>query len=291
MASDNDLAIYAEEDVAKIIESSYYSDMTIVVQYKKSLSNTPTLRVVIQKGEIVIDNMELQKALDVSVKIDVLGFDACFMGMFEIVYQLRNQAKVVVASQHLEPARGWDYRRILEELDVSGTAVNMGKKFIAFHDEYHNGKEKAEITQSALDTSVIDEVSKNLDKFSEVLRKELKKNDVLQNRKELEIALENSQFFARTDYVDLVDFINKVKNRFELEVLLPYADELLASLKALIIANHNIGGFMKEANGISIYFPYENRPCEETFLMYEKLDFSLEHSNWIGLLKWYWLEE
>ncbi|CAA6806581.1 MAG: Unknown protein, partial [uncultured Sulfurovum sp.] len=72
-----------------------------------------------------LDNLELQKALDVSVNIDVLGFDACLMGMFEILYQLKEQTSVMVASQHLEPASGWDYQRILHELDTSATASSM----------------------------------------------------------------------------------------------------------------------------------------------------------------------
>ena len=84
-----------------------------------------------------LDNLELQKALNVSVNIDVLGFDACLMGMFEIVYQLKNQTSVMVASQHLEPASGWDYPKILNELKADGTSADMGRQFIAFHDEYH----------------------------------------------------------------------------------------------------------------------------------------------------------
>ena len=369
MASDNDLARYAEQDLERIIESSYSSDMRVIVQYKQSFVNNPALRVVIKNGELVdeedlgqinmanpkvlnsfieasaktyptdkfivilwshgsgiddrdiydkekkrklyfvpekeieeiafgfddsyqdfLDNLELQKALDVSVTIDVLGFDACFMGMFEIIYQLKNQAEVVVASQYLEPALGWDYSRILEELNQSGTSIDIGKQLISFHDEYHDAKERAEVTQSALDTSMIEKASIKLDKFSKLLRAELKKNDTVKNKKELRITLENCQFFGRTDYVDLIDFVDKVKSRLKFEVLEPHADELLDSLKELIIANHSIGYFMDDANGISVYFPYEPRPCEETFLMYEKLDFSLEYPNWIRLLKWYWLK-
>ena len=368
MASDNDLAYYAEQDVAKIIEHSYYSDMTVVVQYKQNLVGTPALRVVIKNGEMVeeknleqinmadpkvlnsfieesakaypadknililwshgsgvddrdiyndeverklyfvpkdeieeiafgfddsyqdfLDNIELKKALNVSINIDLIGFDACFMGMFEIVYQLKKQTHIMVASQYLEPAMGWDYGRILEDLDMSGTVTDMGKQFVSFHDEYHNRDERAEVTQSALDTFVIDEVSKKLDRFAEVLREELNRNSVIKNRKELEVTFDNCQFFGRTDYVDLVDFIHKIKNRLAFEPLEPYADVLLESIKKLIIANHTIGYFMNDANGISVYFPYENRPCEDTFLMYEKLDFSFDYPNWLELIKWYWL--
>ena len=236
-----------------------------------------------------LDNLELQKALDVSVNIDVLGFDACLMGMFEILYQLKEQTSVMVASQHLEPASGWDYQRILNELDTSSTASVMGKQFIAFHDEHHSNDDRRDVTQSALNTNVIDDVTKDLDMFAQILREELKKGEVEQNRKELGHTLSNSQFFNRKDYVDLVDFVQKVKNRLELEAVEPHADKLLKSLEKLVIANHTIGFFMEDAHGVSIYFPNQSRPFKDTFEMYEKLDFAKACPNWVKLLKWYWL--
>ncbi|CAA6803657.1 MAG: Unknown protein [uncultured Sulfurovum sp.] len=235
-----------------------------------------------------LDNLELQRALDVSVTIDVLGFDACLMGMFEILYQLKEQTSVMVASQHLEPAAGWDYQRILNELDTSGTASVMGKQFITFHDEHHT-QERRDVTQSALDTLVIDEVTQALDSFAKILREELKKDDVAQSRKALEYTLRNSQFFNRKDYVDLVDFVTKVKSRLAYEAVELPADKLLTLLKKLVLANHTIGYYMEDANGVSIYFPNQSRPFKNTFEMYEKLNFAKDCPHWLKLLKWYWL--
>ena len=125
--------------------------------------------------------------------------------------------------------------------------------------------------------------------FAKVLREELKKGEVEQNRKDLGYTLSNSQFFDRNDYVDLVDFVQKVKNRLSLEQVEPHADKLLSSLKTLVLANHTIGYFMEDANGISVYFPNESRPFKDTFEMYEKLDFTEACPNWVKLIKWYWL--
>ena len=369
MAADNDLDNFAEKDLETIKESSYDSDMNIVVQFDRNefVDAPNTVRLSIKNGEVLnevdlgetntgdpdvlrsfieesveaypsdkliviiwshgsgvddadvydtehireryfvpeieieeiavgfddsaqdfLDNLELQKALDVSVNIDVLGFDACLMGMFEILYQLKDQTSVMVASQHLEPASGWDYKRILNELDTSSTASKMGQQFIAFHDEHHTN-ERRDVTQSALNTVVLDEVSKDLDVFARVLREELKKGEQKQSRKDLEYTLRSSQFFNRKDYVDLVDFVRKVKNRLKLEALESHADKLLSSLETLVLANHTIGYFMEDANGVSIYFPNESRPFKDTFEMYEKLDFVEACPNWVKLLKWYWL--
>ena len=85
-----------------------------------------------------------------------------------------------------------------------------------------------------------------------------------------------------------MDFVKNVKERFENEALLDLANVLLASLDELIIANHNMGHIMRDANGVSIYFPTQRSPFKETFEMYEKLDFSKEHPHWVALIKWYY---
>ncbi len=236
-----------------------------------------------------LDNLELQKALSSSIEIDLLGFDSCLMGMFEILYQLRDQTKVMIASQHLEPASGWDYPRILGELNLSATVEDMGRALIAFHDEHNQGGFSRDVTQSALDATVAKEVANDLDNFALALREALKKGERKERIKDLKYTLKNAQYFNRKDYVDLVDFVHKVKNRLALEEVEPHANRLLQSLDKMIIANHTIGYFMEEANGVSIYFPNSSRPFKETFELYEKLDFATACPNWIKLLKWYWL--
>ena len=229
-----------------------------------------------------LDNIELQKALDVSVHIDVLGFDACLMGMFEVAYQLRKQSDVFVGSQYLEPASGWDYPRILEELNVEKNAYNMGESLVKFYADYYE-RESHDVTQSAFKMEALEEVAKDLDVFAKVLR------DNVESKKDLKYTFLSSQMFGESDYIDLVDFVKKVQSRLKLEVVEPYANKLLASLEQMIIANHTLGYRMRDANGVSIYFPSEKRPFKETFEMYEKLDFSKEHGNWIRLIKWYWV--
>jgi hypothetical protein len=236
-----------------------------------------------------LDNLELQKALSVSVEIDILGFDACLMGMIEIAYQLKEQTKVMVASQHLEPAEGWDYERILGELDTSSPVNEMGKQLILFHDEYHGSKEE-NVTKAAIDTDVINRAVDALDTFAEVLRAALKEGDQRENKQALRNTLENSQFFGRRDYVDLIDFVEKVKSRLAIKNLEIHADNLVSLLKKMIVANHTIGYFMNDAHGISIYFPNHVRPMKKTFEMYEMLDFAEACPNWVKLLKWYWLD-
>jgi len=56
--------------------------------------------------------------------IDLVGFDACLMGMIEVGYQLRNSgAEVMVASEETIPGEGWPYHTLLDDLKNDSTAT------------------------------------------------------------------------------------------------------------------------------------------------------------------------
>ncbi len=46
-------------------------------------------------------------------KLDVIGFDACLMANTEVAFQLKDQARYMVASEQTEGADGWPYTPIL----------------------------------------------------------------------------------------------------------------------------------------------------------------------------------
>lgn len=56
----------------------------------------------------------LQAAQDATgKKLDVVGFDACLMGMAEVAHELSDNADYIVASQETEGDSGWPYSRVL----------------------------------------------------------------------------------------------------------------------------------------------------------------------------------
>ena len=228
-----------------------------------------------------LDNIELQKALDVDVPIDIIGFDACLMGMFEIAYQLRNQAKFIVGSQFVEPASGWDYSHILEDLSIDKDSKSIAEELVRFYADYYEDK-SFDVTQSAYNLEVIEEVAKSLNLFSKVLL------DHLEDKKDLKYAILSSQLFNKNEYVDMVDLVKNIQGRLKIEELEPYAKKLLEALDKFILANYNMGYSIRSANGVSLYFPSQKRPFKETFELYEKLDFSQYYPNWIALIRWYY---
>ena len=57
----------------------------------------------------------------------VVGFDTCFSGVFENVYEIKNYADYTVASPGITPSGGWNYKQLLEDLSDS----NFHSKTIA----------------------------------------------------------------------------------------------------------------------------------------------------------------
>ena len=60
------------------------------------------------------------------VQMDIIGFDACLMGMYEVATALRPFNKYLLASEILEPGHGWDYR-ILGWIATAGLAATASK--------------------------------------------------------------------------------------------------------------------------------------------------------------------
>ncbi|NJR66906.1 MAG: hypothetical protein HC772_18900 [Leptolyngbyaceae cyanobacterium CRU_2_3] len=102
-----------------------------------------------------ITSSELSRALSgLSTPVDVVGADACLMGMTEFAHQISNNASVFVGSQELEPAKGWNYTPILKDLKANPemTATQLGSSIVTRYGQtYPKGNE----TLSAINLSAL----------------------------------------------------------------------------------------------------------------------------------------
>ena len=80
----------------------------------------------------ILDNA----AMSIGRKIDLLGFDACFMAMTEVLHELRNSTEMVVASDEEIPSGSWPYDSILGDLaqfpgmDASALSTVIVSRFL-----------------------------------------------------------------------------------------------------------------------------------------------------------------
>jgi len=109
-----------------------------------------------------------------SDRIDVIAFDACLMAMIETAYALRGVAHVMVGSEELEPANGWNYERWLAPLtarkgDVSAT--ELGAVMVnAMKDEYGD---LDDTTLSAIALDKIDGLAAEVTAFADLAIEQL----------------------------------------------------------------------------------------------------------------------
>lgn len=232
-----------------------------------------------------LDNAQLKQAIGCSLAItgvdrfDLLGFDACLMNMVEVVYQVRDAAKMIVGSQEVEPAAGWPYDRILTALKAR---PRMGADELAavIVDRYMSSYGPLEnLTQSALQVSRVQELATSIDALCDV---------ALSRQQESELAIyraaRRAQFFADPDYKDLYDFCRLITEHAG-----PYSDlsrraeGVMALLEpsgpdSFVLASAQQGYRMRRAYGVSIYFP--QRALSP---FYRRLDFA-SNSLWDDLL-------
>ena len=107
---------------------------------------------------------ELARAIS-GAGLELIGFDTCFGASLEVAYELRDEAGLMVASQSLEPADGWEYDDLLARF-ASGprTAASLADAITSSYATIYAGVAGASISAIRLDR--IDAVTDALDEFA-----------------------------------------------------------------------------------------------------------------------------
>jgi len=122
-------------------------------------------------GDDNLDLSEMQTALkDISEyigqPIDVMGFDACLMGMTEVAYEIHDYASVMVASEHAEPSSGWPYNDILSQLNENPD-LDAPQLATIVVDSYYTAHTPTGYTMAAVDLTKIDAVVGSLSNLAQ----------------------------------------------------------------------------------------------------------------------------
>lgn len=104
-------------------------------------------------------------------KLDLLGFDACLMGSYEVASAVAPLADRLVASQELEPGHGWDYGSLQTLVDdPAATADDFGASIVdGFADQAEEEGTNAEITLALIDLTKMAAVDEALASFGAAL--------------------------------------------------------------------------------------------------------------------------
>jgi PKD repeat protein len=215
---------------------------------------------------------ELDDALNISSmatgdRLDVVGFDACLMGMAEVAYEIRNREDVLVFSEETVPWDGWPYNTVLADLaaDPNMGAAAFGTCIVdRYMESYYNTSTE---TMSALNVAATGPLYQAIDSFANVLIANL-----YWYRDAITSARNATQSFEYYSYVDLYDFAQEVYARVGNWSVQVAAQDVMDEISAAMISNRH-GSSLPGANGLSIYFPMWGY-----YSAYSSLYFAIDHS-------------
>lgn len=184
------------------------------------------------------------------VKLDVVGFDACLMGMIEVAYEIREYANYMIGSEAGEPLDGWPYDTILNDL-VATPALSpkeLAELIVVKYDDSYPSS--TNVTQAAIDMSEVWDVAIKIDDFTGAATREW---DDLEAARADTIVYHSWGDFCWG--VDLWDFADEVYNRVRSTQIKTAASELKNAIDDLVIIERHHGPRMDGSHGIAIYFP------------------------------------
>jgi hypothetical protein len=236
-----------------------------------------------------LDTVELGKVLDLAVDIlgqpiDLLGMDACLMSNLEVAYQAREYVKYIVASEENEPFDGWPYNNVLARVAAE---PNITTEDFAAHivDAYIKSYANRDftVTQTALDLSKADQLTKPLDELVHAL---------LAHMPEAAFEIWTAQrkttakFWHNTLW-DIAHFCKNLEQGTTSEAVKKAAKQVHEAHEAgagnFVVAEAHRGEKVEHCGGVTIYLM---PPPSEVSRYYEDLDYSTDH-RWGALLKAY----
>lgn len=122
------------------------------------------------------DNLQTQEIItgvkNSGIKLDLLCFDACLMGMTEVAWSLKDITPVLVVSQELVAGTGQDYTTTFAALKTNPGQVDgfgLGKGMVASWTKQYVGKGTNEDTLSVLRTDQLGKLISALASFSSTI--------------------------------------------------------------------------------------------------------------------------
>ncbi len=201
-------------------------------------------------------------------RLDIVGFDACSMSMFEMAYEIRDLADYMVASQEEVPDPSFPYDRLIELFrKFGGNPDSLLKQGLeayarAYKDCVCNAITGMKpVTLSALRLNKCSRLKTAVDDLASALLDGQDQGDLPGL---LISARQKSQDYAGGLYVDLAEFCKQLNGQLNgrgSEVKKPIRAACQGVLDALaegssdslILENYSAD---TTGNGISIYFPY-----------------------------------
>ena len=234
----------------------------------------------------------LARATKATGKLEMIGFDACLMGNFEVARTVAPYAKVLIGSQELEPGDGWDYGALFKRVTAEPTMDGFGfgraavDTFRAYYTQASEGNRDAGITLSLTDLSKVEALNAAINELSTSSQAFIKAGG-RPNILKIAGARSRTEDFGggeggkhAAEFFDLVQYAANIKAASGDPAIARSADAVIAAAKAAVVYKAN-GTAHPNANGLSIYFPNKAKTIMDSG--YAKAPFT-NGLKWGGLL-------
>jgi len=240
--------------------------------WRRKLSAGRMTKDICYDGYDAMDISELQSALvtlqqNTGRTLDIIGMDACLMGMVEVAYQLRDLCQVAITSEESVPWDGWDYAFLSELSPGAGLSSKELAVHIVdyFYRSYTDGdpypSDDSFVVLSAIDMSRFDDgFISSLDELAQLLIASMEQN----KSKVRDAYISSYRMQDYWYYVDFKDFMLALDHQ-DISDAVSDAAQDAASEHDELVFHHRAGDGFPYCYGLSIYFESEEHSYDERY--------------------------
>lgn len=219
------------------------------------------------------------------VAFDVIDFDSCLMGMYEVAYEFRGLASYLVFSEDVYPIYGDSYDTILADLtqnpDMDG--AQLAQTITERCMDYYQSS-NISMTKSAVSTAGIDGLHTGICTLARYLSDHLSVE-----ASAIESARTASVAFQYPENHDLGDFMNKLDTYTGTTELKTIIGQVLEALSQAIVCNSVVdsssGSTIADSMGMAIYLPSAAQASLDELGRYSRLSCSTSSPfTWANLV-------
>lgn len=235
--------------------------------------------------------------------IELIGLHSCSMSAIEVVFELEDTARYMMATEGVSFVASWPYRqllkRILNAVDETKTneakadnetVVNVDQLITSIHAlSLHNSTDfmfsglSADLCLCSLDKRRIEALRGPMEKLTIALKDAMTRPAGWDSEKELrgveliKLAHLEAQSYYQETYTDLYDFCLCLRRRCDVSHTFQRAmktacDDVITALdektrESIVVQSDHFGPLSQYSHGLSIFFPWSRPVREEPFVL------------------------
>ena len=226
-------------------------------------------------------------------KVDIVGFDACLMGMIEVCYELKDITNIVIGSEMLIPGYGWPYESIMHYLSANPNVDphTLSEEIVKQYVDYYASMKSTYFVQlSAIDEKAVPEMAESLSAFADYLSQNI---DIYKGAIADARGAAQQKFIMGTMgayyYIDLYKFADIIRGRADDGALDVLASSLMGKIAAMVFAEEHInpqGNLDAKQFGLTINFPPNIQAYSSRYETYVQC--FVTETTWLNLLMTYY---